>query len=97
MPTEHPTDQGGEKPHPKVFHIQIDRTHYEVHDAEMTGLQLRRVPPTPIPPERDLFEVVPGHPDRKIEDADKVEIRNGLRFFTAPGTINPGRMSGRAL
>ena len=91
MPTEHSPDRGQETAPPKVFHIQIDRTHYEVHDAQMTGAQLRQVPPTPIPPERDLFEVVPGHPDRKIENDDVVEIRNGLRFFTAPGTINPGR------
>lgn len=91
MPTEHKPDHSEERPHPKVFHIQIDRTHYEVHEAEMTGAQLRQVPPTPIPPERDLFEVVPGHPDRKIENDDVVEIRNGLRFFTAPGTINPGQ------
>ena len=90
MPNEHKPDPDT-KPHPKVFHIQIDRAHYDVSDAEMTGAQLRLVPPTPIPPERDLFEVVPGHPDRKIENADPVEIRNGLRFFTAPSTINPGR------
>lgn len=91
MPNEHKPGPGENKPHPKAFHIQIDREHYDVEDAEMTGAQLRKVPPTPIPAERDLFEVVPGHPDRKIENDDIVEIRNGLRFFTAPGTINPGR------
>jgi hypothetical protein len=82
--------QGGGEAKPTTFHIQIDREHYEVHEATMTGSQLRLVPPTPIPPDRDLFEVVPGHPDRKIENDDVVEIHNGLRFFTAPGTINPG-------
>lgn len=81
------------KPHP-VFRIQIDRAHYEVSESNMTGAQLRLVPPTPIPPERDLFEVVPGHPDLKIEDDDLVEIRGGLRFFTAPATINPGVSAG---
>lgn len=96
MTTQHKPEHDEEEPHPKVFHIQIDRTHYEVLDAEMSGAQLRQVPPTPIPPERDLFEVVPGHPDRKIENDDVVAIRNGLRFFTAPGTINPGRSSGRS-
>lgn len=76
---------------PKHFSIQIDRTHYEVDAPTMTGAELRKVPPTPIPSDRDLFEVVPGHSDRKIADTDVVEIRNGLRFFTAPGTINPGQ------
>ena len=81
--------------HPGTFSIQIDREHYKVSQAQMTGAQLRQVPPTPIPANRDLFEVVPGHPDRKIENDDVVEIRDGLRFFTAPGTINPGRSIGR--
>ena len=72
------------------FRIQIDRTHYEVHQLEMTGEQLRHVPPTSIGPDRDLFEVVPGEPDRKISDTDVVKISNGKRFFTAPAHINPG-------
>lgn len=92
MTNEHKPDPGEGKQHPASFKIQIDRTHYEVSEPEMTGTQLRMVPPTPIPADRDLFEVVPGHPDRKIENTDVVEIHNGLRFFTAPGTINPGRI-----
>ncbi len=75
------------------FQIQIDRTHYTVHQSQMTGAELRQVPSPPIGPDRDLFEVVPGHPDRKVGDQDVVEIRNGKRFFTAPSTINPGRES----
>jgi hypothetical protein len=73
-----------------VFRIQIDREHYKVTQRIMTGLELRRVPPTPIGPDRDLFEVVPGGTDKKIGDHDKVEIRDGKRFFTAPAQINPG-------
>jgi Multiubiquitin len=73
------------------FHIQIDRVHYTVHKHIMTGLELRHVPKPPIGPDRDLFEVVPGGTDRKIADDEKVEIRDGKRFFTAPAQINPGR------
>ena len=91
MPEKDKPDHGGGGDHPDKFNIQIDREHYKVSQAQMTGAELRQVPPTPIPADRDLFEVVPGHPDRKIENDDPVEIRNGLRFFTAPGTINPGR------
>jgi|SRR5579863_3481283 len=72
------------------FEIQIDRAHYTVTMKHMTGLQLRHVPTPPIGPDRDLFEVVPGGSDRKIGDNQEVEIRNGLRFFTAPAQINPG-------
>lgn len=74
--------------------IQIDRVHFEVHVTQMTGEELRQLPDPPIGPDRDLFEVVPGHPDRKIENDEVVELRNGTRFFTAPAHINPGR-SGR--
>jgi len=79
-----------EAPKPHEFHIQIDRVHYTVTKPQMTGAELRQVPPTPIGPDRDLFEVVPGHPDRKIGDADVVQIQDGKRFFTAPSHINPG-------
>lgn len=75
---------------PKPFTIRIDRTEYEWSEHEISGAQLRELPSTPIPPERDIFQIVPGHPDKKIEDDDAVEVRDGLRFFTAPNTINPG-------
>jgi hypothetical protein len=78
------------KPSDKLIKIQIDRVHYEVEQALMTGAQLRQVVTPPIAPDRDLFEVVPGASDRKITNADTVELHNGKRFFTAPGQINPG-------
>jgi hypothetical protein len=78
------------QPEHKKFEIQIDRKHYTVTSSHMTGLELRHVPAPPIGPDRDLFEVVPGGSDRKIADEQVVEIRNGLRFFTAPAQINPG-------
>jgi hypothetical protein len=76
--------------HEPDFRIQIDRTHYTVHQRQMTGTEIRRVPAPPIPPDRDLYEVRPGERDRLIEDSTVVEIRDGLRFFTAPRHINPG-------
>jgi hypothetical protein len=76
--------------HEDHYEIQIDRDHYKVTEKHMTGLQLRHVPSPPIGPDRDLFEVVPGGSDRKIGNEEVVEMRNGLRFFTAPAQINPG-------
>src|SRR5665213_1623595 len=58
------------------FEIQIDRAKYEVTKSVMTGAELRAV--------------APGAPDKKIGDTDRVQMRDGLRFFTAPGQINPG-------
>lgn len=79
-----------EEAKPHEFHIQIDRVEYEVASPTLTGAALRQLPKPPIGPDRDLFEVVPGGHDRKISDAEVVQIRNGLRFFTAPAQINPG-------
>ncbi len=81
---------GHEAAKPHEYHIQIDRVHYTITKAEMTGAELRHVPTPTIGPDRDLFEVVPGQPDNKVEEADVVQIHDGKRFFTAPAHINPG-------
>ena len=79
----------------KVFNIRIDRVTYQVMGARMTGADLRQLPDPPIPADRDLFEIIPGHPDRKVENDDRILISDGLRFFTAPNTINPGSKPAR--
>ena len=85
-------DGGQDKPDDdKSYKIKIDRTEFVVHRNRMTGAELRLVPDPPIPSDRDLFEIVPGRPDQKIEDEDRILIVDGLRFFTAPSTINPGK------
>jgi hypothetical protein len=73
------------------FSIQIDRNRYEVEMNVLTGAELRALPTPDVPLDRDLFEVVPGGTDLKLEPTSQVTIRDGLRFFTAPGHINPGR------
>ena len=75
---------------PRQFQIRIDREHFSVTESNLTGVQLRELPDPDIGPDRDLFEVVPGGSDKKIEPNMTVEMRNGLRFFTAPAQINPG-------
>jgi len=83
-------DKGGGPDRDRHFKIKIDRDTYEVDKERMTGREIRLVPALPIGEDRDLFEVVPGGSDRKIENDTVVEIKNGLRFFTAPRQINPG-------
>lgn len=75
----------------KHFNISIDREHFAVREASLTGAQLRALPSSPIGEDRDLFEEVrgPGE-DRLISDDEAVEMRNGLKFFSAPRTITPG-------
>jgi len=91
MATNHP-DAAPSKGHgePPQVNIQIDREHFKVEEASLTGAQLRLLPVQDIGPDRDLFQVVPGGQDLKVEDADPVQLKSGMRFFTAPGQINPG-------
>ena len=76
------------------YQIQIDRVHFTVRNDTLTGTELRALPTPAIGSDRDLFEVVPGGTDKKVGDADSVRMRNGLRFFSAPSHINPGRTNG---
>lgn len=95
-PTAH---TGGDGPQPVeppgALHIRLDRQDIEVspadlHDGELTGQQIRELATPPIEANRDLFEIVPGGSDQKIEDGEQVTIRDHIRFFSAPRNINPG-------
>jgi Multiubiquitin len=76
--------------HDKKFVIHIDRKSYEVHEPELTGAQLRKLPNPDVGPEFDLWLEVPGGEDRRIADDEEVRLKEGLHFFTAPSVINPG-------
>lgn len=70
--------------------IRIDRVDYEVFRRKMTGAQLRTVPSPDVAADRDLWRDVPDKRDVKVQDEDVVRLQDGMRFFTAPGRINPG-------
>jgi hypothetical protein len=71
--------------------IHIDKDMFQVDQKVMTGTELRALPTPPIGPDRDLFEVVPGPADDLlIGDEQPVDLKDGMHFFTAPSTINPG-------
>lgn len=74
----------------KTFEIRIDRKDYKVRQASLTSAEIRKLANPDIAADRDLFEVVPGGSDLKIELSTVVKMRDGLRFFTAPAQINPG-------
>jgi hypothetical protein len=75
---------------PYEITIHIDRTRYTVTKKRMTGLELRAVPAPPVASDRDLWLDIIDKRDKKIADDDIVRLRDGMRFFTAPGRINPG-------
>lgn len=83
-------DDHGHRGGDQKINIKIDRETFKVDKERMTGHELRLLPTPPVGLERDLFEVVPGGSDRKIAETDVVDLKNGMRFFTAPAQINPG-------
>ena len=85
----------GAKPTPHI-NVQIDREHFSVDVESMTGAQIRALPDPDIPETRDLFQVVPGGQDQKVTNAETVAMKSGMRFFSAPGQINPGSVAAGA-
>lgn len=81
---------GGGQGHNKVT-IHIDKDTFKVDQTSMIGTELRALPTPPIGSDRDVFEVVPGPADDILIGNDQaVELKDGMHFFTAPSTINPG-------
>ncbi|MCC7002034.1 MAG: multiubiquitin domain-containing protein [Gemmatimonadaceae bacterium] len=76
---------------PHSFNIKIDREHYKVEAEELTGAAIRATANPPIGGGHDLFLVVPGGTDRKVGDEEVIKLKDGMRFFSAPSQINPGR------
>lgn len=67
----------------KRYTIFINDRRYQVEEDVLTGGQIKAL--DGIPPGNTLFLEVPGpEPDRKIEDAETVELRSGLKFYDLP-------------
>jgi hypothetical protein len=72
-------------------HIFIDHKKFDVAHEAMTGTELRALPTPPFGPDLDLWVQVPGPgDDRKVGDDESVALKNGMHFYSAPRTINPG-------
>lgn len=82
------TEESHEHEHEIV--IFIDGIEYRTQSRRMTGEEIRELKTPPIGPERDLWLEIPGGHDKLIANDEVVDLHNGMHFFTAPATINPG-------
>lgn len=73
--------------------ITIDDVVYHPSAKVLTGTELRSLPTPPVATNRDLWLDVPGPDDRKIQSGEAVPLKDGMVFYTAPATINPGEGS----
>ena len=77
--------------HDHLIPIQIDRAPYKASKTPMTGAEIRALAQPPIGGDRDLYLEVPGRgQDRLIGDTEAVDLREGMHFYSAPKTVNPG-------
>lgn len=67
----------------------FDKKQYFYPSATATGAELRAL--VGLAGEYELLQIVPGGQDLVIEDSQVVELKNGMRFFSAPRNIAPGR------
>jgi hypothetical protein len=72
------------------FPIFIDKKQYKVDATSMTGAELRAVPQPSIGQDRDLYRIVPGGDDHRVEDNERIELKPGMRFISVPRQITPG-------
>lgn len=89
MTTE--TDKGH-----KGISIQIDNHHVFAPREIMTGSEIRALVTPAIGPDRDLYLEEHGKTqDRPIGDNEPVHLKDGMHFYSAPKSVNPG--SGNAV
>lgn len=95
MTDSHDTQQQSSKKPDKLdktVEITIDAETFVVPKDEMSAEELRALPEPDIGPDRDLYlEGHGGDEDDLVEAGESVRLKKGLRFFTAPATITPGR------
>ena len=77
---------------PKDVRFTIDRQKFKMPAQELTGAVLRTLAEPNVGADRDLFlETEGATEDQPIGDADSVMLKDGMHFFTAPASIQPGR------
>lgn len=71
---------------PEKHTIFINDHRYQVEQDALTGAQLKAL--DAIPAGNSLFLEVPGpDPDRKIDDAETVELHSGMKFYDLPPIV----------
>ena len=71
--------------------IHIDQELFKVDDGEISAEDLRALPDPDIGADRDLYQEVPGQAeDNLMSPNERVTVKPGMHFFTAPRSITPG-------
>lgn len=85
-----PTRDGGELHPNEKLTIVIDNKKYRAPARVLTGDQLRKLADPDIAAGFDLWQEIPGGEDNLVEGRERIELRDGMSFYSANSTINPG-------
>lgn len=69
----------------KAITITIDGVVYTPGKTEMTGAELRALPSPPTPDDKEFWWDVPGKEDRVVELAERLNLTDGMAFYTKVG------------
>ena len=75
---------------PRAITILIDRVAYDTIAGKTTAALIRTIPNPDVAEDRHLWLDVPDGRDLKLADDKEINLKDGMRFYTAPGRINPG-------
>jgi len=73
--------------------IVLDCARYTVPAVKLSVERIRTLPNPDIPADRDVFLELPGE-DRKLLPGEEIQVHDGMVFYTAPCSINPGAGGG---
>jgi hypothetical protein len=74
-----------------AIQIFLDGKPYPFKAGPAQAAALRRLPSPPLDPLHDLYLERPGlAEDVLVRDTDTLEVRDGMRFFSAPKTVLAG-------
>ena len=85
-----PPAHGGELHPNEKLTVVIDNKKYRAPARVLTGDQLRKLAAPDIGAGFDLWQEIPGGEDNLVEGHERIELRDGMTFYSANSTINPG-------
>ena len=85
-----PNGDGGELHPNEKLTIVIDNKKYLAASPVLTGDELRKLADPDIGVGFDLWQEIPGGEDNLVEAHERIKLRNGMSFYSANSTINPG-------
>lgn len=91
MSNDKDTNEHGKGPKPgphDTIVVHIDDNKRDAPKPVMTGDELRVL--GPVAANRTLWQVIPGGDDNLVDNAEPIELKNGMHFYSVATTVGEG-------